>query len=236
MPRPRSPRPDASRRYHDRVARRYDAIYDDPYWAFHDELTWRHIKPHLPRDAVGRVQRPGLRHRQMGPEAAQERASPPPSSITPPPWSSRSAEARRAGRRGAARRTLIVADIVDMPALPPRHLRAVAGHGRSAVDLLRPPPGRPRDGPHHRPAASPSPPPTTSSPPSTITSSALTRRTGNLHFHRQNQLAHRRRARAIRAHNLHPRGPAPPVRIVSASRCSTFVAKQSCPSVTTPSC
>ncbi len=42
---------DASRRYHDRVARQYDAIYDDPYWHFHDELTWRSIKPHLPRDA-----------------------------------------------------------------------------------------------------------------------------------------------------------------------------------------
>ncbi|MCS7032902.1 MAG: class I SAM-dependent methyltransferase, partial [Phycisphaerae bacterium] len=41
---------DRSRRYHDRVARRYDAIYDDPYWHFHDELAWRAIKPHLPRD------------------------------------------------------------------------------------------------------------------------------------------------------------------------------------------
>src|SRR3954453_20148124 len=42
---------DKSRRYHDRVARQYDSIYDDPYWHFHDELTWRLIKPHLPRDA-----------------------------------------------------------------------------------------------------------------------------------------------------------------------------------------
>jgi ubiquinone/menaquinone biosynthesis C-methylase UbiE len=41
----------ASERYHNRVARQYDAIYDDPYWQFHDELTWRSIKPHLPRDA-----------------------------------------------------------------------------------------------------------------------------------------------------------------------------------------
>lgn len=41
---------DRSRRYHDRVARQYDAIYDDPYWEFHDELTWRAVKPHLPRD------------------------------------------------------------------------------------------------------------------------------------------------------------------------------------------
>lgn len=43
---------DASRRYHDRVARQYDSIYDDPYWHFHDELTWRLIKPFLPRDAT----------------------------------------------------------------------------------------------------------------------------------------------------------------------------------------
>src|SRR3954467_4657838 len=41
---------EASRRYHDRVARQYDSIYDDPYWDFHDELTWRSIKPHVPRD------------------------------------------------------------------------------------------------------------------------------------------------------------------------------------------
>jgi ubiquinone/menaquinone biosynthesis C-methylase UbiE len=39
-----------SRRYHDRVARQYDAIYDDPYWHFHDELTWRAVKPNVPRD------------------------------------------------------------------------------------------------------------------------------------------------------------------------------------------
>src|SRR2546421_787784 len=45
----RPPR-DASRRYRDRVARQYDSIYDDPYWEFHDQLTWRMIKPHLPRD------------------------------------------------------------------------------------------------------------------------------------------------------------------------------------------
>ncbi len=46
----RRPARDASRRYHDRVARQYDSIYHDPYWAFHDELTWRMIKPHVPRD------------------------------------------------------------------------------------------------------------------------------------------------------------------------------------------
>ncbi len=43
-------RHDPSRRYHDRVSRQYDSIYDDPYWRFHDDLTWRLIKPFLPRD------------------------------------------------------------------------------------------------------------------------------------------------------------------------------------------
>jgi ubiquinone/menaquinone biosynthesis C-methylase UbiE len=47
----RSSKGDASRRYHDRVARQYDAIYDDPYWEFHDRLTWQFIKPFLPGDA-----------------------------------------------------------------------------------------------------------------------------------------------------------------------------------------
>ena len=50
---PRRSSNDASRRYHDRVARQYDTIYDDPYWEFHDRLTWQAIKPHLPRDAGG---------------------------------------------------------------------------------------------------------------------------------------------------------------------------------------
>src|SRR5271154_5073476 len=44
------PNAEASRRYHDRVARRYDSIYDDPYWEFHERLTWSAIRPHLPSD------------------------------------------------------------------------------------------------------------------------------------------------------------------------------------------
>jgi ubiquinone/menaquinone biosynthesis C-methylase UbiE len=41
-------RRDKSVTYHNRVARQYDAIYDDVYWRFHDEITWRSVKPHLP--------------------------------------------------------------------------------------------------------------------------------------------------------------------------------------------
>jgi SAM-dependent methyltransferase len=38
----------AVQKYHDRVARRYDASYEDEFWQFHDALTWDYIKPYLP--------------------------------------------------------------------------------------------------------------------------------------------------------------------------------------------
>ncbi len=43
------------RKYHDRVAGRYDAIYDDAYWRWHDLVTWEHIKRFLPRDLAAPV-------------------------------------------------------------------------------------------------------------------------------------------------------------------------------------
>ena len=48
---PRTHSKDASRRYHNRVAGKYDAMYDDVYWEFHDRLTWESIKPFIPRDS-----------------------------------------------------------------------------------------------------------------------------------------------------------------------------------------
>jgi ubiquinone/menaquinone biosynthesis C-methylase UbiE len=47
-------KPGRSVKYHNRVAKKYDAIYDDAYWRFHDEVTWRAIRPYLPRDAAAR--------------------------------------------------------------------------------------------------------------------------------------------------------------------------------------
>lgn len=45
---------DRSVKYHNRVAKKYDAIYDDDIWAFHDEITWARVKPHLPRDMAAK--------------------------------------------------------------------------------------------------------------------------------------------------------------------------------------
>ncbi|MDM8007673.1 MAG: class I SAM-dependent methyltransferase [Phycisphaerae bacterium] len=39
-----------NQRYHDRVAGRYESIYDDAYWQWHDTLTWEHLKRLIPAD------------------------------------------------------------------------------------------------------------------------------------------------------------------------------------------
>ncbi len=53
MPKHRSN--ESNRRFHDRVAKRYDSIYDDPFWDFHDRITWNHLKPFLPSNPLAPV-------------------------------------------------------------------------------------------------------------------------------------------------------------------------------------
>jgi len=111
-----SPR-DASRRYHDRVARRYDSIYDDPYWEFHDELTWRHVKPHLPRDLSAACADLGCGTGKWGLKLLKSGFA-----TTFIDNSAAMVEQVRGkldalGPKGK-RATLAVADIVEMPAIP----------------------------------------------------------------------------------------------------------------------
>jgi ubiquinone/menaquinone biosynthesis C-methylase UbiE len=37
-------------RYYDRIAHRYDAMYDSPYWDLYRRVSWEHAKPLLPRE------------------------------------------------------------------------------------------------------------------------------------------------------------------------------------------
>ena len=111
------PRHDPSRRYHDRVARQYDAIYDDPYWEFHDELTWRLIKPHLPTNALATCCDLGTGTGKWGLKLLKSG------------WATTFVDSAAAmiekvrqklpsmGPR-ASKATLIAADIVDMPEVP----------------------------------------------------------------------------------------------------------------------
>ncbi len=43
-----------NRKYHDRVAGRYDRIYDNAYWRFYRDLSWRHLKPWIPEHRPAR--------------------------------------------------------------------------------------------------------------------------------------------------------------------------------------
>ena len=45
----------ANRRYHDRVAGRYDMVYDTAYWRFYRDLSWRHLKRFLPTSRPARA-------------------------------------------------------------------------------------------------------------------------------------------------------------------------------------
>jgi ubiquinone/menaquinone biosynthesis C-methylase UbiE len=107
---------DASRRYHDRVARRYDAIYDDPYWEFHDRVTWDLIKPHLPSDMSARCCDLGCGTGKWGMKFLKSGFA-----TTFVDHSAAMIEQTRAklaalgGRESKA--TLLVADIVDLSAL-----------------------------------------------------------------------------------------------------------------------
>ena len=114
---PRNAPRDASRRYHDRVARQYDSIYEDPYWAFHDELTWRAVKPHLPRDLMAQCLDLGCGTGKWGLKLLKSGFA-----TTFVDHAANMIEQTRAkleamgpkGKKG----TLLVADIVDLSALP----------------------------------------------------------------------------------------------------------------------
>jgi ubiquinone/menaquinone biosynthesis C-methylase UbiE len=119
LPMPRRARHhDASRRYHDRVARQYDAIYDDPYWAFHDELTWRSIKPHVPRDQSDQCLDLGCGTGKWGLRLLKSGLA-----TTFVDHSGAMIEQTRAkvaemGEARARKATLLVSDIVDLSQLP----------------------------------------------------------------------------------------------------------------------
>ena len=122
------PNRDASRRYHDRVARQYDSIYDDPYWAFHDELTWRLVKPHLPRDATAHCAdlgcgtgKWGLKLLKSGfPTTFVDHSAAMIEQVRP--------KLEALGPKGN-KATLVVADIVDMPAVPSDSFQLVLAMG-----------------------------------------------------------------------------------------------------------
>ncbi len=120
----------ASRRYHDRVANQYDNIYDDPYWRFHDEITWRLIKPYLPSDLS-----PQYAAADLGCGTGKWGLKLLKSGFTTffvdhsPAMIERTRLKLPAAGPRAARATLLVGDLVDLSSLPQNHFRLVLAMG-----------------------------------------------------------------------------------------------------------
>lgn len=118
---------DRSRRYHDRVARQYDAMYDDPYWHFHDELTWRTIKPHLSRDATSACLDLGAGTGKWGLKLLK--SGYPTTFVDHSGSMIEQIREKLANNPRAKKATLIVADIVSLPELPSDHFALILAMG-----------------------------------------------------------------------------------------------------------
>ncbi len=127
MSKNRPPR-DGSRRYHDRVARQYDSIYDDAYWAFHDELTWRSLKPHLPRDATAACADLGCGTGKWGLRLLKSGFATTFVDHAAAMIEQTRGKVEALGPKGR-RATLLVADIVEMPAVPSESFDLIVAMG-----------------------------------------------------------------------------------------------------------
>ena len=99
------------------MAGKYDEIYDDPFWAFHDEITWRLVKPHLPRDLSAQCIDLGCGTGKWGLKTLKTGFATTFLDNSPGMIEqviAKLAELGPKGRKGTA----LVADIVDMSALP----------------------------------------------------------------------------------------------------------------------
>lgn len=113
-----SSRHSASRRYHDRVARQYDSMYEDPFWEFHDRRTWELIKPYLPRDAHAPCADLGCGTGKWGMKLLKSGFGVTFVDHAAAMVGQAQAKVAEAGNGPAKRATFIVADIVEMPAVP----------------------------------------------------------------------------------------------------------------------
>ena len=113
----RSASTEASRRYHDRVSRQYDGIYADRYWDFHDEVTWRNVKHHLPRDASAHCLDLGCGTGMWGLKLLKSGFPTTFLDHSPSMIDETRAKVEALGAK-AKKATLLVGDIVAMPAVP----------------------------------------------------------------------------------------------------------------------
>lgn len=113
----KDPRKNPSKRYHDRVASRYDQMYEDIYWEFHDELTWRAVKPHIPRDMSAKCLDLGCGTGKWGLKLLKSGFATTFLDHSPAMIDETRLKLEQMGAKGA-KGTALVGDIVSMPQLP----------------------------------------------------------------------------------------------------------------------
>lgn len=118
----------ASRRYHDRVARKYDQIYADALWDFHDQITWRLIKPHLPTDLSSRCADLGCGTGKWGLKLLKSGFATTFLDHSQGMIDQLSATLQQLGPK-AHKTTAVVGDIVHMPQLPSETFKLILAMG-----------------------------------------------------------------------------------------------------------
>jgi SAM-dependent methyltransferase len=124
MPRHRR---NANQRYHDRVAGRYEAIYDDAYWQWHDAITLDHLKRFLPQNLRSPVADLGCGSGKWGRRLLKSGYS-----VTFVDLSAKMVdEARRQVEEsgGESRAAFLQADLADLSALPESHFGLAMAFG-----------------------------------------------------------------------------------------------------------
>ena len=117
----------ANRQYHERVAARYDGIYDGPRWDAWYSLSWDGLKPHIPSDLRAPVIDLGCGTGRYGLRLAKSGYS-----VT---FSDLAEKMLEATRRKAVdmqvteRCTFLRADVMDLSAFPKQHFALAIAQG-----------------------------------------------------------------------------------------------------------
>lgn len=133
MPRHRR---NANQKYHDRIAGKYEQIYDDAYWQWHDALTWDHIKRFLPGNLATRVADFGCGSGKWGRKLIKSGYH-----VTFVDLSAKMVdEARKqvAEISGEAKADFLQADLMDLSALPADHFGFAVALGEPLCSTTEP--------------------------------------------------------------------------------------------------
>jgi SAM-dependent methyltransferase len=116
-----------TQRYHDRIAPKYEAIYDDAYWQWHDALTWEYLKKHLPSDLRSAVADLGCGSGKWGRKLLKSGYH-----VTFLDVSAKMVDAARKqviAEAEQSRSVFLQADLMDLSALPQNHFTLAVALG-----------------------------------------------------------------------------------------------------------